>query len=204
MFTRRRKLGLKMTRKQHISKLKHLYPSCQHDKKGLHYEGHKITYGEMEYEGIQTLYQYIHKQYPTVNCFMDIGSGRGKLCMYMAAQPKISRVVGIELVKERHDDALSLQRELKSDFSDKVSLLNQNIFDVQLSEYKSYHTFIWFSNLCFDPSTTYDIFKKIQSELAPGTIVCCSKIPHEIGTLVTTLNIPMSWSQQSTVYMYVL
>jgi len=157
-----------------------------------------ITYGEMEYDGIQQLYPHVMKQSP-VNCFMDIGSGRGKLCMYMAAQPKIQRVVGIELVKERHDDAIKLQHDLQSDFSDKITLLNKNVMDVSMDEYKQYTLFIWFSNLCFDEKVTCEIVTKLQE--LPGSILCCST-KMNMGTFIKSVEIPMSWESKSTVYMY--
>jgi tRNA G46 methylase TrmB len=121
----------KGTKKIYINKLKNLYPKCKFDKNlddySL-YSGNNITYGEMEYEGIKLLYSYINKNYNNkINSFIDVGSGRGKLCMYMAAQPKIKYVLGIELVKQRHDDAEILKTEIDHEYASKVTLLNTNV-----------------------------------------------------------------------------
>ena len=100
MTTKRRKTYKKnITKKNYIQTLQILYPKCKHDdsNENCNYDGHKITYGEMEYNGIQQLYSIIAEKYnKNIDCFMDIGSGRGKLCMYMAAQPKIKHVLGVE------------------------------------------------------------------------------------------------------------
>ena len=165
----RRNVNPRATKKRYLEKLKKLYPICKFDETRddyALYDGHKITYGEMEYTGIQKLYSYISKNYnPKINCFMDIGSGRGKLCMYMAAQSKIQHVLGVELVKQRHDDAEVLKSQLKQEYSKKVDLLNQNVLEIDFEKYHGSHVFVWFSNLCFEQSTTNDIFQKLQNEL---------------------------------------
>ena len=197
------------TKKYYINKLKNLYPNCKFDiikDDNTLYKDNNITYGEMEYDGIQKLYSFINKHYNSkINCFIDIGSGRGKLCMYMAAQPKIKHVLGIELVKQRHDDAEILKSELKSEYANKVILLNKNIFDIDFENYKNNKTFIWFSNLCFEQSNINTIFEKLQNNLPSGTIICCSKQPiNEIGQFLHKLFIPMSWNKTSNVYIYQL
>jgi tRNA G46 methylase TrmB len=201
------------TKKSYINKLKNLYPKCKFDKNiddySL-YSGNNITYGEMEYEGMKQLYSYINKNYNSkINTFIDVGSGRGKLCMYMAAQPKIKYVLGIELVKQRHDDAEILKSEIDHEYASKVILLNKNIFDIdfdiQIDNLINKNIFIWFSNLCFDISIVDDIFKKIQRSLPKGTIVCCSKKPSQnFGEFLNTIQIPMSWNKASNVYIYKL
>jgi len=203
----RRKPRNNLTHKKFIKKLLDLYPKCKHDdcRDYSKYDGHKVTYGEMEYDGIQKLYSAITKKYnPKIDSFMDIGSGRGKLCMYMAAQPKIKRVLGVELVEQRHKDASILKDELKSEFANKVELLNKDIFDVNLITYAGDHVFLWFSNLCFDQTTTNLIFEKIQKELPVGTFICCSKKPENeiVMTYLESMQIPMSWSTDGHVYIY--
>jgi hypothetical protein len=189
------------------------YPSCMHDDQTTREKNHdkygaehKITYGEMEYEGIDKLYAYVSSIRP-IDTFIDIGSGRGKLCMYMASKPQIQRALGVELVESRHADAMFLKRQLKSDFADKVEFINSNIFNVDLSCYANSHIFIWFSNLCFEQSSTNKIFDKLKQELPVGTIVTCSnQINEEVRgfTLLDTRQIPMSWHRDSNVYVYTI
>lgn len=211
----------RFTRKNYVDRLKDLYPSCKFDERrdDYHlYESHKITYGEMQYEGIQQLYSHVKKINNHIDTFIDIGSGRGKLCMYMASQPEIRSVLGVELVTQRYNDAIKLQEDLMKDISKKkkstttdaanygtkVMFLNQDILEVNLKNYLGKEAvFLWFSNLCFDQSTTNDIFQKLNEELPADSIICCSKEPIPvIGKPLNQLIIPMSWSKNSTVFMY--
>lgn len=198
----------KQTRKQFLNRLKKMYPSCKRDNESQNqiYKDHKITYGEMEYHGIQKLYLFLTKKVnPRIDCFIDIGSGRGKLCMFMAAQPKIKSVLGIELVTQRHEDAEQLKLGLKSTFANKVELVNTNVIEYSFEKWKQNQIMIWMSNLCFDQSTTDSIFSKLQSELPEGTIICCSQASNNsIGNLIHKLPIPMSWNKDSNVYIYIL
>jgi len=205
--TRKRKQRNSMTRKRYVHTLQKLYPRCKYDNDhdDSSYNGHKTTYGEMEYNGIQKLYSTIINKYnPKIDCFMDIGSGRGKLCMFMAAQPKIKHVIGIELVKKRHEDAEILKSNLASNYADKVTLLYTDIFQINLAEYSGKNVFVWFSNLCFDQQITNNIFEKMKNELPEGTIICCSNQPknESILTYLETVQISMSWNKGSDVYMY--
>jgi hypothetical protein len=180
----------------------------------------------MEYEGIQRLYSYVKKANSHIDTFIDVGSGRGKLCMFMAAQPDISRVLGVELVTQRHNDALVLKKELieyqktgkttskrvrklacqggQIDYANKATFLNQNVLEIEFAGYIGQEAvFVWFSNLCFDQSTTNDIFEKLARELPKGSIICCSKEPVPVvGKSIGQVIIPMSWSNNSIVYMY--
>jgi 16S rRNA A1518/A1519 N6-dimethyltransferase RsmA/KsgA/DIM1 with predicted DNA glycosylase/AP lyase activity len=158
----------------------------------------------MEYDGIHQLYNYVKKHYnPNINCFIDIGSGRGKLCMYMASQPKIKKVLGVEIVKERHNDAEYIKSQLNYDYSQKVILLNKDILTIDFEAYKNSQILIWFSNLCFEVSTIDIVFNKIKNELPKGTIVCCSKNPTTFkADYLNVITIPMSWNKLSNVYIY--
>ena len=206
MKTKRKISSKNITRRIYVSLLKKLYPSCKHDSVDHSlYQNHKITYGEMEYEGIEQLYHVVKWINPKVNCFIDIGSGRGKLCMYMASQPKIKNVIGVEIVKERHDEAQGLKSKLKNEISDKVTLFNKNILDIDFKKYTHYESFIWFSNLCFESNTKNEIFKKLSEEFPKGTIICCSKEPDiSLGNFIKKIEIPMSWNSTSEVNIYKL
>lgn len=163
---------------------------------------YNTTYGEMEISGIEKLYNHL-KPMNSFDCFMDLGSGKGKICMYMAKQPDIKQVVGIELVDERHEEALQLMKTLKPEDAQKVSLQLNDIFKVSLKKYKDMNTFIWISSLCFPQDVVNNIFKKIKKELKEGTIICCSKTPTvNIGKLIGTLTVPQTWNKDHLVSIY--
>jgi hydroxymethylpyrimidine pyrophosphatase-like HAD family hydrolase len=209
MQTRKRHRRARVTRKNYLGDLRTNYPSCKHDCGHIahNYDGHKITYGEMNYEGMQKLYSYAQKLNPHINTFIDIGSGRGKLCLYLASARKIKKAIGLELVKERHDDAVILKDKLAQEFANKVKFINANILDVSIRDelLPNSEVFVWFSNLCFDQSITDQIFQKLTEELPDNSVVCCSKKPmseNENFQFIDSISIEMSWTKLSTVYVY--
>lgn len=189
----------------YTNELKKLYPTCQFDKdRKESYEKANITYGEMNYEGFDKLLKYLKND---VNVFLDIGSGRGKLCLYAASFPFIKKSTGIEVVKERHNDALSLKKKLeKYSETKKVTFINDYVENVNLSQFKNDKILIWLSNLCMAENITNTIFENIAKNLPKGTIIGCSKAPQESPKYkkLTDLKIPMSWSEDSNIYLYVI
>jgi hypothetical protein len=184
-----------------------MYPQCIHDNINREsYKEHNITYGEMDYDGINTLYNYIIRKQPQIRSFLDVGSGRGKLCMYMANYPQIKYSLGIEIVPERHQDAALLLRSTSSKFSRKIELHNNNILQMDIrSKFSEEYSpvFIWWSNLCFSGPVAEQIFQKLRDELPSGSVLCCSQVckTHEPNDKI---NIPMSWNSTSAVSIYYL
>ena len=206
------------TRKQTRSFFEQLYekyPSCVHDCVEAHkYPKQKIVYGEMEYEGMKELYAYVRKLEPSLGGFMDVGSGRGKLCLFMAEFPEITYAIGIELVRERCRDAQKLKRDLGEDFGSitkKVRFLCENALEINyrsLVPRKSSPCFVWFSNLCFVSETSDAILRKLSAELPSGSILACSQAlstetTEEDGIRkIGNVSVAMSWSTSSDVFVY--
>lgn len=192
---------------EYKNKLMKLYPNCVHDS-GLKsdYSGHKITYGEMDYSGLDKIIEYLPNK--TFTSFLDIGSGRGKLCLYMCGFENIAKSIGVELVHERHADALELKSKLASypNLVSKLELINANFMKVDLSMLKSTTPLIWISNLCFDPELTNQIFEKISSSELTGIIACSKEYTGTSQQFVklNTIPIKMSWTESSQVYLYKL
>lgn len=192
------------------------YPNCVFDKKNHEDEySHPITYGEVTYEGMETLQQLVLAKFlesPTPVVFVDIGMGRGKLPLYMSSNPRVVESFGIELVKERYDDAVRLKNTVAkkgsgfSKFIDKVKFINGDALKDETTKdiHKSTPCFIWISNLCFGSSLTNKIFDKLHGMLHHDSIICCSTAPPNQPKfeLVDTINIPMSWSQESNVHIF--
>jgi len=189
----------------YIDQLKNYYPSYKSDSKyNSTYSNHKITYGEMDYDGLDTLLNYLSNY--SFNSFIDIGSGRGKLCLYMASISSIIKSIGIEIVKERHDDALELKSKL-SNYEEtlKVDFINGDFVEYDFKKLNLTKVLIWISNLCFDQEITNKIFNKILSELPSKTIIACSK-SHDFDNpkikKLDQISVKMSWSQDSNIYIY--
>jgi len=189
------------------STLKQLYPKAEHDKKNqTDYKNFRITYGELEYDGCDTIVSYISKY--NFDMFIDIGCGNGKLCFYMKKYPNIQRSIGIEIVKDRYLRALDLQEKLKNfSQSSNITFINDDFKKFDTTLLLNNIPFVWISNLCFEQETTNDIFNIIVNKFPIGTIIACSKI-HKIVNpkiiFLDTIKAHMSWSKDSDVYIYKL
>ena len=183
-----------------------LYPKCVHDSvlEG-DYSGKIITYGEMNYSGIDQ----IIKKFPdyTFTSFLDIGSGRGKLCLYIAAQSNILKSIGIELVTERHADAINLKEKLLkyNSITNKVQFINGDFLEYNLNEFVDTTPLVWISNLCFNSDLTNKVINKLITDMPSGTIIGCSKEYTGLNTKLSKIDmipIKMSWAETSMVYLY--
>lgn len=205
----------------YISELKELYPECLHDHetiKDVHKyqeDGYATTYGEMDYQAIEQFNNKFNSS-GEMKYFIDFGSGRGKLPIFMG--DKVDKSIGIELVTERHNDAIKLKESLSKKFNEitnKVELINGDMFEYLKSVDKS--TFnspvlIWISNLCFDEKITKQLFDELVTKMPSGSIIGSSKIPnvipYEIEAIILTgssdnkITVSMSWSKDSTIHLY--
>lgn len=211
MYTQKRKA--KPIRKTHKAndptlQIRKLYPRIQRDRKDHtgEYPGHKITYGEMEYAGLDHLLGHLQTRFgKTFDAFLDVGSGRGKLVLYMAAKPPIHRSVGIELVRERHQDAVRLLRRLPRALQGKVVLRQGDVGSVDVAALfpAASRVLVWFSNLCFEASGTDAVFRQLCRELPPGSVIALSKEPRSgMAKKLGGTTAAMSWKASSQVHLY--
>lgn len=191
-----------------FEKLRNIYPSCKHDPIRLtdQYDGHEITYGELEYDGMKQILDQIHK-INKINNFIDLGSGRGKLPLYVSGLPNISKSIGIELVTERHNDALEIKNNLDNyqHLTGKVEFINDDLFNINLSDHINDKTLVWISNLCFPEEVNNKIFDRLVEVLPVGSFVACSKEhTQNFDNLISIkkIQVPMSWKKDSTVIIY--
>jgi hypothetical protein len=201
-----------INKEAYIAELQNIYPRCIHDntiKNAEKYAQYKTTYGEMEYDGIIKLNKIFNPD-NNFKYFIDFGSGRGKLCLFMASNSGIKKSIGIELVKERHDYAKQIRQDLARTFpkyTEKVHLINGDMFAHNYNKiFDNNKVFVWLSNLCFGPDIDSKMFNKLARELTKGSIICCSKKPeYDMPTNLKHFDIiklPMSWSRDSCVYSF--
>ena len=204
----------------YITELKKEYPECVHDittlKDANNYSknGYATTYGEMDYPAIEKYNDLFNKD-ENIEYFIDFGSGRGKLPLFMADKVKV-KSIGIELVTERHDDAIKLKNTLAKKYSEitnKVELINGDMFkyleNVNKGTFKT-PVLIWISNLCFGEEITSRLFNKLIEKMPSGSIIGSSKVPNKIPDGLEPVNfekdnkveVQMSWSKISNIYIY--
>lgn len=195
----------------YFNKLKKIYSSCIHD--GATIDDYKldiygnkvtVTYGEMNFEGLEKIYNEL-KEY-NFDSFIDIGSGRGKLVLYMAGLPEIKKSYGVEIVKERHLYAEEIKKQLSQyKFTNNTYFFNKSMFDINYEKLfeNLNNPLIWISNLCFDKEIIGKLINKLCDEMPKGTIIACSKIVNEDKlTFIKNMTIPMSWSSTSNIHIY--
>lgn len=205
---------------EYIEELKKLYPECVHDSGNIkdaskyQEDGYATTYGEMDYPAIEKFNSLFNSE-RTKNYFIDFGSGRGKLPLFMA--DKVNNSIGIELVTERHNDAVKLKEELSKkwpEITDRVNLVEGDMFKyldtVNKLTFKT-PVLIWISNLCFGEEITSKLFNKLIEKMPSGSIIGSSKIPNVIPSGLepiqkdgtdNRIEVPMSWSKSSSIYIY--
>jgi hypothetical protein len=194
---------------------------------------YNVTYGEINYDGIEKLYKSIMSMFFDEYVFIDIGSGNGKVALYLASKQQIIKSIGIELVKERYDYSLSLFNKLNRrsflQFTQKIQLHNNDMFNVDFSSVSNIRnrpnlkSIVWISNLCFGEECSKQLFGKLSKELPEDSIVCFSKLyesmvskPFKDGNVqshtklidtdfiyLDTINIPMSWNVDHMVHIFI-
>lgn len=194
---------------QYINKLKELYPQTEHLRDNKDYKDNHITYGEITYEGIEVIkeiYDRLNLEY-----FMDIGSGNGKLPLFMAGSSKIKKSVGIELVEIRHNRAMELKSQLANNFSEitqKVEFINDDFNNVNFSTVLNNNNKpvgVFISNLCFGEEINEKLYKKLIEDLPSGSVIIASKKANIAnGKRTETILCPMSWSVNSNVFIVYL
>lgn len=109
------------------------------------------TYGEVTEKGVSQLIEYFSEYFDNPDgIFYDLGSGKGRLCIQVAKETNISKVVGIELHKERHLQAEELLK--KSDVNN-VSFIGGSFLAHDLSD----ATIIFASNEAMPREVTHAI-----------------------------------------------
>lgn len=83
-----------------------------------------LIYGEITREGIEKIVNEIN--FSPNDVVLDIGSGRGKGICHLSLITNVKKLIGIEIMEERHNLALSLANS--GDY-DNVEFLCKDIFD---------------------------------------------------------------------------
>jgi len=160
-------------------------------------------YGEITYEGMQTLTKKL--KLTSNDVFYDLGCGIGKLVIYMYLVNPIKKSVGIEMVSQRYkgaDLALELLRkEGLLHCNRSLIFIHNNIRNEEFSD----ATVIFMSSLCFSNELMEELNQRF-SKLKKGLRVI-SLIPLPENTRLSLKDIdhlPMSWNDTSRIYYYEL
>jgi SAM-dependent methyltransferase len=171
------------------------------DEKNILHHGGAPTYGEMTLEGVDKLIAYLKPTKQDV--FVDAGSGVGKLVVQFFFDTEVKKSIGVELSKERFDKALQIKEALKKDKAlprgRSLEFYHADILDAIPPD----TTLFFMCSTCF----SHDLMKKITerlSKLKPSLrVVTLKQLPkNEDFMLQDTLELPMTWSPSTSVYIY--
>lgn len=167
--------------------------------------GGDATYGEITYDSVE---QLIKKLSPTKkDIFYDLGSGVGKLTIQFYLNSPVKKSIGIELSKTRFTQAQAVRDELhaahKLSRGRSLTFRNEDIVKTNLSD----ATIIFMCSTCFSDELLGKLSQKF-SRLKDGLrVLTLRELPHAQEYhlhLADTFNLPMTWSENSPVYLYML
>lgn len=166
---------------------------------------YSLTYGEVTQEGIESLVEIFNKQCNILKytnerrTFYDIGSGIGRIVITVASLlPKI-KSKGIELVKDRHDMAMTAYNQLPYMLKNRIQFIEGSVFNYNISD----AGWIFISNLCFSDDINKKIAIKLEKETKINTLIICSKKLelHSFESLPNVI-ISMTWNTNSDLFFY--
>lgn len=141
----------------------------------------KFIYGEITKAGVETIYKEISDYDISLDTFVDVGSGTGKICLHMSMISNFENIVGIEVVTERHLYAIELQQSLEQDFSN-VVFLNDDILKIDFER----PCVVFTNDVCFPNRLT----KIIWNRLPVGSHFISSK---NLGNPVKEIHLNVTW-----------
>lgn len=161
---------------------------------------YNLTYGELNWEGMENISKYMELKDWSKNTFIDLGSGNGRTLAY-AILNGFKEAKGTELVQARHNYAMKMRNKLDSYMKDKIKLSNKDLFKLDPSYFPP-GSVVFISNLVFPKETTQKLINFLSENTPSDVIIILSSIPDNLGKfkLIEKLELSMSWSPNSTSY----
>jgi len=161
------------------------------------------TYGEITYESVNKLLKKFDLTKKDV--FYDLGCGIGKMVVQIYLNSPAKKCVGIELSKTRYDEAKKVQEALKNKHllkkKQKLIFQEKDILKANLSD----ATVVYMGSTCFSHELMEKLMKKLAKLKKGLRVATLQPFPENNDfTLIETMQLPMSWSNHSSVYLYEL
>lgn len=176
---------------------------CSQDEKNILNCGGAPTYGEMTFDGVHKLVDYLKPTKDDV--FVDAGCGVGKLVTQVFFETDVAKSIGIELSQGRYDKAMQVKAALSKDNQlpkgRTLDFYHANIIDAIPQD----TTLFFMCSTCF----SNDLMKKIMEKLRllkQGLRVITLKplLESKEFVLQKKLELPMTWSPSTSVHIYIL
>lgn len=165
--------------------------------------GCAATYGEITFDGVETLLKLLKLK--DTDVFYDFGCGVGKMVVQVYLDSPVKKSVGIELSNERAENARKIQEQLQLDNKLQpgrtIAFYEESFLDADVSD----ATVIYLASTCFSD----DIMKKVTDKL--GTLKKGLRVvtlrqlaANNKFSLIDQFILPMTWSDSTPVYLYEL
>lgn len=158
------------------------------------------VYGEINHQALKKLHDYLGINSKDV--FFDLGSGVGKVVLQTGLFTDAKKVVGVELSKTRHDDALLALKnasEMDKKISSKVEFINDDLMNVDLSR----ASIIYTCSTAFSETFMKQIVKRLGSFNHKFRLITLQELPNEkYLDPIDTIHLDMSWVRNTAVYIY--
>jgi len=163
-------------------------------------QNYNLTYGELTWNGMENIGKYMELKDLSKNTFIDLGSGNGRTLAY-AVLNGFKEAKGTEIVEARHNYAMNMRKKLDGYMKDKIKLSNKDIFQLDPSYFPS-ESVVFISNLLFSENTNQKLINFLSENTPSNVIIILSSLPNNLMKfkLIETLELPMSWSKNSTCY----
>ena len=169
--------------------------------------GRGTGYGEIKYHGMDMLCKLLIDKNIDVRetVFIDCGSGVGK-ALVMAILLGYRRVVGVEIVKNRHKMALTVYDRLPSNLRSLISIYNEDILTFSLEELlaenKNKPIVVFTSNLLWPVDITRQLYSKFLKVLPSNSLIVSSiyRVNPEDEIYISSTEdyeVEMSWNRNN-------
>jgi SAM-dependent methyltransferase len=158
------------------------------------------VYGEINQQSLQKLFSLL--DLTSHDVFFDLGSGVGKVILHAALFTPVKRAVGIELSKDRHQQALIALKKASfwaKHIHERCEFIHDNLMNVDLSS----------ATVIYTCSTAFSIrfMKEMSERLAQLNhdfrFITLQDLPSEKNfVLIDKIRLDMSWVRKTPVYIY--
>ncbi|MBI96151.1 hypothetical protein CL656_03305 [bacterium] len=154
-----------------------------------------LIYGECDSYNLYTILNKIQNKY-NINSFLDVGSGCGKIIIYLAKNFNHIYFEGVEIQKNRYDKSIKLLNNDKYHFEN-ISFLNDDFKNLYFGNYDV----IYCCNTIFTEEDNDILYNKILNEFK-GTFILTTMSCKIIQYYKEKIMIRSSWHPCIFIYIY--
>jgi len=171
-----------------------------------------LQYGEVTYAGMEAVYNALNLKQGDV--FFDLGSGTGKLVLYVALRAQVARSVGLEVGERRHALAAAacerlkaMKEELKEEPDTKPLSHPCSEFQVLQADICKYAyqdaSVVVITNVCMDMQVqSRAVEQLLRCASIRRLVTTCALPPNPRLKVARTVIVACTWCKQSSWQVY--